>query len=139
LSQIDWLWQGDTSVGDAPSDAEVEARVSAAVAATESPVRIVKAASPWSMLRRRSNATERGSKISLKPGFHVQVRGQQLTDATSQGLEIALLGPPGEAVVVDFAGDAGVGAGAALRPLSVACCRFRVSTDGQAASRLYVV
>jgi hypothetical protein len=32
-------------------------------------VRIVKAASPWSMLRRRSSATARGSEVSLKPSF----------------------------------------------------------------------
>jgi hypothetical protein len=80
----------------------------------ESPVRIVKACSPWSMLRRRSNATVRFSFVPMR-----LLAGSRLTDATAQRFEITFLWPAGETVVVDFAHDAGVGAGPALRPVSV--------------------
>jgi hypothetical protein len=56
-SQIGEFWHGETSVGDPPSEADVAARVSDVVARAASPVRMVRAPSPWSMLRRRSNAT----------------------------------------------------------------------------------
>lgn len=45
---------------------------------------------------------------------------RRLTDPTAQRFEVALLRPPRESVVVDFAHGAGVGTSPALRPLSVA-------------------
>ncbi len=57
-SQTGWFWHGDASVGDLPSDeADGLVSVSVVVDTAESPVRIARTSSPWSMLRRRSNAT----------------------------------------------------------------------------------
>ena len=63
-SQTDWFLQGDASVGDRPSDeAEEVVGVSVVVDMAESPVRMARTSSPWSMLRRRSNATFRISNV----------------------------------------------------------------------------
>lgn len=56
-----------------------------------------------------SRGAERWRKVALK-----------LTDATAQSFEVALLGPPSKAVVVDFADDSCIGTGAALWALPVA-------------------
>ena len=65
-----------------------------------------------------------------------------LTDPAAQCLEIPLLWPSSQAIVVDFAEDAGLDAGAAMWALSVACVRgiFSVSIDGPPSrgSRTYI-
>ncbi len=125
-SQTGWLWHGDASVGDLPSDeADELVTVSVVVDRAESPVRMARTSSPWSMLRRRSNATFRISTVPFHSRVHkfYQEKWNRvgLTDPTAQCLEIPLLWPPSQAVGVDFAEDAGLDAGPAMRALSVAC------------------
>jgi hypothetical protein len=74
-SQTGWVWHGDTSAVELPSNPDVVVGLSVAavvsvVVVAGSPTRIDRAASPWSRLRRRSRATAR-SDLSIVHGHDI--------------------------------------------------------------------